>query len=72
MAIDNAAIAPTAERQEVVGAMYHFGAGVDHNDADLLATAFSEDAVVDFGPCGRAMGLDLPMLTGGHRRRLPM
>ncbi len=64
MAIDNAAIARAAERLEVVDAMYRFGAGVDHNDADLLATAFSEDAVVDFSPCGSAMGLDFPVLTG--------
>ena len=65
MAIDSAAIAQAVERLQVVDAMYRFGAGVDHNDADLLATAFSEDAVVDFGPCGRAMGLDFPVLTGG-------
>ena len=46
-------------------ALYRFGAGVDHNDADLLATAFSDDAVVDFRPGGRAMGLDFPVLTWG-------
>ena len=46
-------------------ALYRFGSGVDHNDADLLASAFSDDATVDFGPCGRAMGLDFPLLTGG-------
>ena len=56
--------AGTAERLDVMDALYRFGSGVDHNDADLLATAFSDDAVVDFGPCGRAMGLDFPVLTG--------
>ena len=65
MTLDHAAIALAAERLEVVDALYRFGAGVDHNDADLLSTAFSDDAVVDFGPCGRAMGLDFPVLTGG-------
>ena len=64
MTLDHAGMALAAERLEVVDAVYRFGAGVDHNDADLLATAFSEDAVVDFGPCGRAMGLDFPVLTG--------
>ena len=54
-----------AERLEVTDALLRFGAGVDHNDKRLLATAFSDDAVVDFGPCGRAMGLDFPVLTGG-------
>ena len=64
MTLDHATIALAAERLEVMEALYRFGAGVDHNDADLLATAFSDDAVVDFGPCGRTMGLDFPVLTG--------
>ena len=62
---DQSAIALAAERLEVTDALLRFGAGVDHNDEELLATAFSDDAVVDFGPCGRAMGLDFPVLTGG-------
>ena len=65
MSLDHAAMALVAERLEVMDTVYRFGAGVDHNDADLLATAFSDNAVVDFGPCGRAMGLDFPVLTGG-------
>ena len=56
--------APPAELAGVMDALYRFGAGVDHDDGELLATAFAEDAVVDFGPCGRAMGLDFPVLTG--------
>ena len=66
MTLDQPATAFAAERLEVIDALYRFGAGVDHNDADLLATAFSDDAVVDFGPCGRAMGLEFPILTGGE------
>ncbi len=61
----HAAIASAAEWLDVMDALYRCGAGVDHNDADMLATAFSEDATVDFGPCGRAMGLAFPVLTGG-------
>ena len=57
---------PPGELAGMVDALYRFGAGVDHNDADLLASAFAGDAVVDFGPCGRAMGLDFPVLTGGE------
>ena len=64
MNFDYAAVARAAERLEVIDALNRFGSGVDHNDADFLATAFSDDAVVDFGPCGRAMGLDFPVLTG--------
>ena len=48
----------------VVDALYRFGAGVDTGTRNLLETAFSDDAVVDFGPCGRKMGLDFPVLTG--------
>ena len=57
---------PPAELAGVVDALYRFGAGVDHNEPDLLASAFAGDAVVDFGPCGRAMGLDFPVLTGAE------
>ena len=46
-------------------ALYRFGAGEDLGDPDLLASAFSEDAIVDFGPCGRKMGLDFPPVAGG-------
>jgi hypothetical protein len=64
MALDHTAISSAAERLEAMDALYRFGAGVDDNDPGLLATAFSEDAVVDFGPCGRAMDLDFATLTG--------
>ena len=56
--------APPAELAGVMDALYRCGAGVDHDDGELLATAFAEDALVDFGPCGRAMALDFPVLTG--------
>lgn len=59
-------IPPPAELAGVMDAMYRFGAGVDHNEGDLLASAFADDAVVDFRPCGRAMGLNFPVLTGGE------
>jgi SnoaL-like domain len=66
MMLNEAATAPAGELLEVMDALYRFGAGVDRNDGALLATAFSDDAVVDFGPCGRKMGLDFPVLTGGE------
>jgi hypothetical protein len=50
---------------DVVDAIYRFGAGVDFGDAELLATAFHQEAVVDFRPCGLKMGLNFPVLTGG-------
>lgn len=50
----------------VTDALLRFAAGADDGDRHLLATAFSDDAVVDFGPCGRKMGLDFPLMTGGE------
>ena len=41
-----------------------FGAGVDRADERLLASAFTVDAVVDFGPCGRKLNLDFPVVAG--------
>ena len=62
---DETDMAPAGDLPGVMDALYRFGAGVDRNDKALLETAFTDDAVVDFGPCGRAMGLDFPVLTGG-------
>lgn len=64
MVFNETSIASAGDTVEVVDALLRFGAGVDHNDAALLATAFNDDAVVDFNPCGRKMGLEFPLLTG--------
>ena len=37
--------------------------GLDHGDADSLASAFTEDGVLDFRPAGRKLGIDFPQLT---------
>ena len=58
--------APPREHLDIVDALLRLGAGIDHADEDLLATALTDDAVVDFTPCGRTMGLDFPVLTGGQ------
>lgn len=65
MTTNENATAPVSEHVAVIDALYRFRAGIDHNDAALLATAFSDDAVVDFSPCGRRMSLDFPVLTDG-------
>lgn len=54
------------EHIDVTDALLRFGAGVDDGDRQLLATAFTGDAVVDFGPCGRKMGLDFSLMKGGE------
>ena len=64
MAFNDTSIASAGDTVAVIDALLRFGAGVDHNDPTLLATAFSDDAVVDFRPCSRALGLDFPLMTG--------
>lgn len=54
----------TDDRLDIVNALYVLGAGIDENSAPLLESAFTSDALVDFGPAGRAMGIDFPALTG--------
>ena len=66
MAIDRDKIVSANHYVSVLDALYRFGAGVDNNDKTLLETVFSEDAIVDFSPCGRKMGLDFPTLTGAE------
>ena len=66
MAIDREAIVSANYHMLLLDVLYRFGAAVDTNNTGLLATVFSEDAIVDFGPCGRKMCLDFPVLTGAE------
>lgn len=55
----------TAEdRLDIADALYRLGAGIDENSAALLESATIADAVIDFGPAARFMGIDFPVLTG--------
>ena len=61
----DAAAALTAEdRLGIADALYRLGAGIDEASDTLLASAFTADAIVDFGPAARAMGVDFPPLAG--------
>ncbi|WP_428390624.1 nuclear transport factor 2 family protein [Lichenicoccus sp.] len=51
---------------DIVDALYRFGAGVDFGDQALLASVFHDEVVVDFGPCGRKMGLPFPVMNGSE------
>lgn len=53
-----------ADRLDIVDALYRLGGGIDANDPALLGSAVTADAVVDFGPAARAMGIDFPVLNG--------
>lgn len=55
--------APDAgEQLGVADALLRFAAGVDSGSATLLASAFTMEAEVDFGPCGERLGLDFGVL----------
>lgn len=54
----------TTDKLAVVEALYRYAAGLDLRDMDLLASAFAEDAVADFGPATRKAGHEYPPVTG--------
>ena len=53
-----------ADRYEITDALHRFAFGLDHGDADSLASALTEDCVLDFRPAGKKLGLDFGKLTG--------
>ena len=64
MTFDDVGIAPSDAHLGVADTLLRFGAGVDRGDPSLLASVFTENAVVDFRPCGAKLGLDFPVLEG--------
>lgn len=52
------------DRYEIADALHRFAFGLDHGDADSLASALAEDCVFDFRPAGKKLELDFPKLTG--------
>ncbi|MGH8100748.1 MAG: nuclear transport factor 2 family protein [Chthoniobacterales bacterium] len=55
---------PAADRYEIADTLHRFAFGLDHGDADSLASALTEGCVLDFRPAGKKLGLDFPKLTG--------
>jgi ketosteroid isomerase-like protein len=52
------------DRLQIADALYRFAAGLDENDGEILASAFTEDAVFDGSPSGRKIGIEWPAVTG--------
>ena len=61
---DDIRIAPSDAHLGMADTLLRFGAGVDRGEPSLLACVFTDDAVVDFRPCGTKLGLDFPLLQG--------
>jgi SnoaL-like protein len=53
-----------ADRYEIADTLHRYAFGLDHGDADSLASVLTEDCVLDFKPAGKKVGLDFPKLTG--------
>jgi SnoaL-like domain len=52
------------DRYEIADALHRYAFGLDHGDADSLASALTEDCVFDFRPAGRKLHLDFPLING--------
>ena len=50
----------------VADTLLRFGFGADRGDRSLLASVFTDDALVDFRPCGGKLGLDFPVVQGAE------
>ncbi|MTD54547.1 nuclear transport factor 2 family protein [Amycolatopsis pithecellobii] len=52
------------DRQEVADALYRWALGLDTGDAEMFASALTEDVVVDFTRAGAKLGLTYPAIHG--------
>ena len=52
------------DRYEIADALHRYAFGLDHGDADSLASALTEDCVFDFRPAGKKLHLDFPLING--------
>jgi hypothetical protein len=53
-----------ADRYEIADTLHRYAFGLDHGDADSLASALTEDCSFDFTAAGKKLGLDFSKLTG--------
>jgi hypothetical protein len=52
------------DRYEIADALHRYCFGLDHGDADSLASALTEDCALDFRPAGKRLNLDFPLING--------
>lgn len=52
------------ERLDVVDALYRFAAGQDLRDPDLFASAFADEAALDFVQPAARLGVTIPVFQG--------
>jgi SnoaL-like domain len=52
------------DRYEVIDALHRFAIGLDTKNLILLESAFTADAIADFTPAAKKVGMEFPVLTG--------
>ena len=52
------------DRFEIADALHRYAFGLDHGDADSLASALTEDCRFDFRSAGKKLEIDFPPLNG--------
>jgi ketosteroid isomerase-like protein len=57
------AVAALTDRAAIIDTLHRYTAGLDLNDADLLASSLTDDAVVDLGPAMKRIGYEFPALA---------
>ncbi len=55
------------DRFEIADTLNRYAFGLDHGDPDSLASAFTENCVIDFSSAAQKLGLIFPVLTGRER-----
>jgi hypothetical protein len=61
---ERAAVRDLRDRCEITDALYRFALGQDLKDRTLLASAFAEDAELDFRPAAARWGGEVPLMSG--------
>ena len=64
MTSEDIAITSPDNHLRAADVLLRLAAGLDRADKELLASTFTDDAMVDFSPCGRKLGLEFPVVTG--------
>src|SRR4051812_10341941 len=61
----NADLAQLAnDRYEIADALHRYAFGLDHNDAESVASVLTEGCIFDFRPAGKKLRLDFSLITG--------
>ncbi|MEP6809588.1 MAG: nuclear transport factor 2 family protein [Chthoniobacterales bacterium] len=52
------------DRTEIADTIYRYAFGLDHGDPDSLASALTDDCVLDFTMAGKKLGIEFSVLNG--------